>query len=130
MEKLSEVRLAASPWSSVQSEPDSCGIVSLELPWFSTGVWGDLLPVCPLFGLCRCETSVTLMRHWHDTRVILIQYSGDTFVDALAGYLDLWAKSVCCEPLQAPCVRPGRNTPHARTMVKTLKLAIHLFLEF
>jgi hypothetical protein len=26
--------------------------------------------------------------------------------------------------------RPGLNTPHARTMVKTLKLAIYLFLEF
>jgi hypothetical protein len=25
---------------------------------------------------------------------------------------------------------PGLNTPHARTMVKTLKLAIYLFLEF
>jgi hypothetical protein len=24
--------------------------------------------------------------------------------------------------------RPGLNTPHARTMVKTLKLAIYLFL--
>jgi hypothetical protein len=26
--------------------------------------------------------------------------------------------------------RPGLNTPHARTMVKTLKLAVYLFLEF
>jgi hypothetical protein len=28
-----------------------------------------------------------------------------------------------------PVCWPGLNTPHARTMVKTLKLALYLFLE-